>query len=319
MYKAMKFRLYLDNNLKRHYHNNFGFPKFQSKYDRNSYTTNAIYGKYKYKKYCNIEIDLNKHLIKLPKLGWVKIRGYRNNDKIDGRIINATISREPNGKYYVSVVLELPELKSEKYFPRNIVGIDLGVKKLLTLSDGITYDNNKYILKYEKKIKRKQRELSRKIKESKNYYKCKKELAILYSKLKNARKYYLHKITKTITDKYDVIICENLHTKDMLEKKVMSKRIADATFSEIIRQLEYKSKEKNKYFYQVDTYYPSSQICHHCGHRDIKYKDLNERIYECSVCGYIEDRDINASMNIMWEGLKFYMQDNQELLMTIPI
>lgn len=99
-----------------------------------------------------------------------------------------------------------------------IVGIDLGIKKLLTLSDGITYDNNKYIDKYEKRIKRKQRELSRKQKGSNNYYKCKKELAILYSKLANVRKYYTHKITKKITDEYDIITCEKLSTKEMITK-----------------------------------------------------------------------------------------------------
>lgn len=309
----------LDNSLKKYYNNGFGYPKYKSKYDKNSYCTNAIYNTYKDKKYCNIEIDLGNRLIKLPKLGWVKFRGYRNIDKIAGRIINATISRELNGKYYVSIVIELPKLENKAYFPRNIIGIDLGVKKLLTLSDGTSYDNNKYIEKYEKRIKRKQRELSRKQKSSNNYYKCKHELNVLYTKLKNSRKYYLHKITKTITDNNDVIICENLHTKEMLQEKIMSKRIADATFGEIIRQLEYKSKEKHKYIYQVDTYYPSSQICNNCGHRDIKYKNVNERIYECSVCSNKIDRDINASINIMWEGMKLYMKDNQELLITIPV
>ena len=195
--------------------------------------------------------------------------------------------------------------------PKSIVGIDLGIKKLLTLSDGITYDNNKYIDKYQKRIKRKQRELSRKEKGSKNYYKCKKELAILYSKLANARKYYTHKITKKITDNYDIITCEKLTTKEMIIKgktTKLSSKITDATFSEIIRQLLYKSKFKGKKFYQVSTYYPSSQICNRCNNQDRKYKDLTEREYNCPKCGEKIDRDLNASINIMFEGLKLYIK-----------
>ena len=302
----------LDDNLKKHYNNGFGYPKFKSKYDKNSYTTSAIYREYKSKIYCNIELDLSNRLIKLPKLKWISIRGYRNTDKINGKIINATISREKNGKYYVSVLIDVPHLLNKEFIPRSIVGIDVGIKKLLTLSDGTSFDNNKYIDKYEKRIKRLQRELSRKKKRSNNYYKCKYKLSILYSKLSNARKYYLHKITKYITQKYDVIVCEGLKTKNMITKKVLSKNITDATFGEILRQLEYKSKYKGKYFYKIDTYYPSSQTCSHCDNIDKRYKNLKERTYKCSKCGYIMDRDLNASNNILFEGLKLYMKEVYE-------
>lgn len=298
---------HLDDNFKRHYNNNFGYPKYKSKYAKNSYMTSAVYRKYKNKEYCNIEINLKDRVIKLPKLKEVKIRGYRKLDKINGRVINATISREANGKYYVSVMCELPDIK--KIIPNTIVGIDLGIKKLVTLSDGVTYDNNKYIEKYENKIKRLQRELSRKEKGSNNYNKCRKKLNILYTKLKNARKYNLHHITKEITENYDIITCEKLNTKKMIEKKVMSKRIADATLSEILRELNYKAKEKGKYFYQVSTYYPSSQLCSVCNIRDTKYKNLNERNYYCTHCHNELDRDFNASVNIMFEGLKMYMKE----------
>ena len=299
---------HLDDNLQKCYKSNFGFPKFKSKYDKNSYTASAVYGSYKTNNYCNIEVDLNKRMIKMPKLGWIKIRGYRNTLVINGRIINATISRDINKKYYVSVMYEINSNK-EKIVPTNIVGIDVGVKTLLTLSDGVTYENNRYLAKYEKRIKRLQRELSRKEKESINYYKCKDKIRVLYSKLKNARKYYIHKITKNITDEYDIITCENLNTKSMLMKKELSKQISDATFSEIIRELEYKSKYKNKYFYKVDRYYASSQECSRCEHIDKKYKNIKERTYECSKCGSTIDRDINASINIMFEGLKMYMKE----------
>ena len=289
----------------------FGYPKYKSKYNKNSYTTNAIYSSYKDKNYCNIELDLINRKVKLPKLKWVNVKGYRNIDKINGRIISAAISKEPNGKYYVSLVYELPNLSITNVATKSIVGIDIGVKKLITLSDGTTIDNNKYIEKYQKRINRMNRNLSRKIKGSNNFYKYKQKLAILYSKLKNARKYYVHNITKKITDNYDIITCEKLNTINMIKKKNnLSKRIIDATFYEIIRQLQYKSKYKGKYFYQIDTYYPSSQTCSVCGNVDNKYKELNERKYYCSKCQSILDRDLNASINIMFEGLKLYMKNN---------
>ena len=215
---------HLDDNIKHYYNDNFGYPKYKSKYDRNSYSTNAIYSTYKDRKYCNIELDLINRKIKLPKLKWIDIRGYRNITNIDGRIINATISKEIN-KYYVSLVIDIPIIK-EIILPKSIVGIDIGIKKLLTLSDGITFDNNKYIEKYEKRIKRLQRELSRKVKRSNNYDKCKNKISILYKKLKNARVYYLHNITKKITDEYDIITCEKLNTKRMLEEQKLSKKIS---------------------------------------------------------------------------------------------
>ncbi len=154
--------------------------------------------------------------------------------------------------------------------------------------------------------------MSRKTKGSNNYYKFKQKLARLYSKLSNARKYYIHKITKDITDKYDLITCEDLHTKNMIEtstSKTLTKNILDSTFHEIIRQLEYKSTLKGKYFYKVDSYYPSSQICSHCGHRDESYRDISKREYDCKECGNRIDRDLNASINIMFEGVVKYMRE----------
>ena len=299
---------HLDDNLKKYYNNNFGYPKYKCKFDRHSYTTSAIYKSYKNKRYCNIELDLVNKRVKLPKLKWIDIRGYRNIKSVSGKIINATISRDKNGKYYVSIVFDMIDINNKDFIPRNIVGIDLGIKKLLTLSDGITYENNKYIEKYEKRIKRLQRELSRKIKRSNNYNKCKKKLAILHSKLKNARKYYIHNITKKITDEYDIITCEKLTVQKMLSNKELSKKISNSSFHEIIRQLEYKSRYKGKLFYQIDTYYPSSQKCHICGNIDKKYKNLIERVYKCSKCQNEIDRDLNASINIMYEGVKLYMK-----------
>ena len=304
----------LEDSLKRFYKNRFGYPKFKSKFDKNSYTTSAVYSKYKDKEYCNIEVDLINKEIKLPKIKKVKIKGYRKLKNVEGKIISATISREPNGKYYVSLLCKQNDITKDFIIQNTIVGIDLGIKKLLTLSDGTVFENNKYIEKYEKRIKRCQKELARKKKGSNNYYKCKTKLATLYSKLKNARKYYIHKITKKITDNYDVIVCEKLVTKEMIMKKELSKQLADASFYEIVRQLEYKSKFKGKQFYQIDTYYPSSQTCSVCGKVDKKYKDIKERNYICTNCHTNLDRDLNASINIMFEGLKLFMNKNYNLV-----
>ena len=152
--------------------NNLEIMKFKSKYNKNSYTISSN----KSINNPNIILDLKRKTITLPHLENIKIRGYKKLKEIKGRIINVTISKEPTGKYYVSVLYELTNVNPIKN-PKNIVGIDIGIKQLLTLSDGTTYENIHIQEKYRKRIKRKQRELSRKVKRSNNYYKCKKELA----------------------------------------------------------------------------------------------------------------------------------------------
>lgn len=287
--------------------NNLETMKFKSKYNRNSYTT--LFNKNINNP--NIILDLKRRTITLPNLENVKIKGYKKLKEIKGRIINATISKEPTVNYYVSVSYEIQNVNAITN-PKNIVGIDLGIKELLTLSDGTTIDNIHAQEKFEKRIKRKQKELSRKIKGSKNYYKCKKELAILYNKLTNLRKSYIHKITKDITNEYDIITCEKLKTEEMIIKgknSNLSSKLIDTTFAEILRQLSYKAKFKGKRFYQINSYYPSSQVCSRCDNQDKTYKDLSKREYICKKCGQVLDRDLNASINIMFEGLKLYMKN----------
>ena len=288
----------LSDNYKKYSTNNFGYPKYRSKYQRNSFTiTNP-----------SIEVNLKTKKVKLPKLGDIKIRGYRNLNKIDGKIINATISKENTGKYYISLLYE--QITPAKVTPKTIVGLDLGVKKQITMSNGKSYDNQKYEEKYKKKIAILQQILSKRKKGGKNYYKTLKKLNIVYAKLRNARKYNTHKITKEIIQNNDIIVCETLQVKKMLMAKKMSKQITDVTFYEIIRQLNYKATYYSKLFYQINTYYPSSQTCSICNHKDTKYKDLNEREYVCKSCNSVIDRDLNASINIMFEGLKLYIKDN---------
>ena len=293
---------------------NAEYPKFKSKTkSRNSYRTNNMTREYKGKIYNSIEIDLKQNIIKLPKLKEIKIRGYRNLGKIEGRIINATIYKEA-GKYYASICVE-QYIKIKKIPIRRAIGIDVGVKELLTTSDGTIIKNMKFIDKYEKKLKGLNRWLSRCEKGSKNREKVKKKIQAVYSKLKNARKYFLHETSKKIVEENDLIVTEKLKINKMVQNSKLSKKIYDASWHELIRQLTYKSKWKGKICYQTDTYYPSSQTCNRCGSINKDVKDLKVRKWECPNCTNINDRDINASINIMWEGIKTYMEcrNNTEL------
>ena len=302
----------LEDSFKRYSKNLSEYPKFKSKNkSKLSYRTNNITSAYKGKIYNSISIDLEKRIIKLPKLKEVKIKGYRKLKEIKGRIINATIEKQAS-KYYVSICVEELILIS-KLIPTKIIGIDLGIKDLVITSDGETIENKHIIEKYEKKIKGLNRWLSRSKVGSKNRYKIKKKLQVVYKKLKNARKYLLHSISNKIIKENDIIVTEKLNIKEMVQNKKLSKKIYDVSWNKLIRQLEYKSEWNNKKFYQIEEYYPSSQICSRCGYQEKKIKDLKIRRWECERCTNKNERDINASINIMFEGLKIYMSREKEL------
>lgn len=299
----------LDNAFQRFFKKSGNYPKFKGKYtSRRCYRTNYVKNTYKDKVYENIKLDLKRRVITLPKLKEVPIRGYRNLDYIPGRIINATVEQLSTGKYYVSVLVEEKEITT-KTTPKKIVGIDLGVKDIVITSDHEKIHNPKYIEKYEKRIRRKQKELARKVKGSKNYYKTKKELAILYQKLKNARKYFIHQITKKLVLENDIIVTEDLKLEDMIKEKKLSKHLTNASLGEICRVLEYKAKLYGKKYIKIDSYYPSSQECSVCGYKNEEVKKLSVRKWTCSKCGSYHDRDYNASYNILFEGLKKYIKE----------
>lgn len=297
----------LDDAFKRLYKGQGEYPKFKGKYNsKRSYRTNCISNTYKDKIYQSIEVDLKRYIIKLPKLKEVSIKGYRKLEYLPGRIINATIEQAYTGKYYVSVLVEESDVYA-KLRPRKIIGIDLGIKDIVITSDNEKIGNPKLLEKYEKRIKRCSRELSRRKKGSSNYNKTKKRLAVLHQKLKNARRHFIHQITKKLVIENDIIVTESLKIKDMIGEKRLSKQLTNISLGELCRILEYKAKIYEKKYIKIDSFYPSSQKCSRCGYKNEKVKDLRVRNWICPECGVNHDRDYNASYNIMFEGIKKYM------------
>ena len=296
----------LEDSYKNYFSKRSAYPSFKNKFSKQSYRTNCITSVYKNKKYSNIKIDIKEKMIKVPKLGLVKIRGYRNLDELTDRIINITIEKEKTNKYYVSVITKKEEEIPKKITPTSIVGIDLGIKDLVVTSDGEKYHNPKEINKREKRLKRMQRKLCRQVKGSNNYNKTKEKIARIHSKIKNSRKHNIITIANKIVKEHDIIVSEKLNVKKMSSNHKLAKNILDVSFNKICELLKWKAKLLGKYYYQVDTYYPSSKICSHCDNKTEITNDLKVRMWECENCGNTNDRDINASINIMFEGIKMH-------------
>ena len=296
----------LEDSYKNYFSKRSAYPSFKNKFSKQSYRTNCITSVYKNKKYSNIEIDIKEKMIKVPKLGLVKIRGYRNLNELTDRIINITIEKEKTNKYYVSVITQKEEEIPKKITPTSIVGIDLGIKDLVVTSNGEKYPNPKEINKREKRLKRMQRKLCRQVKGSNNYNKTKEKIARIHSKIKNSRKHNIITIANKIVKEHDIIVSEKLNVKKMSSNHKLAKNILDAGFNKICELLKWKAKLLGKYYYQVDTYYPSSKICSHCDNKTEITNDLKVRMWECENCGNTNDRDINASINIMFEGIKMH-------------
>ena len=280
----------LDSAYQNFYNGRGKYPKFKRKDDKNSYRTNGTTPR------------VTNSFITIPKVGMLRFRdSYKLEDKNILKIYNVTISKTYSGKYYATI-------SAEVYIPcfertNQNVGIDLGIKDFAIFSSGIKIKNPRILKHLEVRYRRLAKSLSRKVKGSSNYQKARIKLARFHKYVVNIRKDFLHKLSTNIVKSYDVICIENLNIKGLM-KSNLSKSFQDVSLYEFVRQLEYKAKWYGKIISIVDRFYPSSQLCSNCGYKNSVVKNLNIREWVCSECGVHHDRDINASINILNEGLR---------------
>ena len=256
-----------------------GYPRFKKKGIKDSFYI------------ANDRIQFNGKKVKIPKLGWVKMR---ESLRFEGKILSTTISSIA-GMWFISVQVE-EEVSIPK--PTKIaIGVDVGIKTLATVSDGRVFENPKALKSAENKLRCCQKSVSRKKKGSKNRKKAVLRLQRQHYRISNIRKDSIHKLTTAITKSCGVLGIEDLNVKGMLKNHKLARALSDASLSETHRQLEYKSKWFGVEVFKADRFYPSSKTCSKCG--NIKSDlTLSDREYHCGVCGLIIDRDLNASINL---------------------
>ena len=269
------------------------FPRYKSKKSHmDAYTT----------KFVNNNIRVNGNLLRLPKIGWVRMRMSR---QLDGQIQRVTVSRNPSGRFFVSILCERTD---ETPLPvgNGAIGIDVGIKDLAVLDNGERYEGPHALKSAMQKLQREQRILSRKTRGSHRYEAQRLKVAKLHEHVSNIRKDYAHKLSSSLIRKYDLIAIESLSIREMLKgaEKERARGIMDSGWREFANMLEYKAQWYGRTLIKIDPYYPSSQLCSECGHKNQEVKDTSIREWTCPVCGTAHDRDINAAKNIIKEGLQ---------------
>ena len=271
---------------------NMGFPKFKSKKNnRNSYTTNNQNG----------SVRLENGRIKLPKVGFVKIKQHREIPE-NYTIKSVTVSRAPSGKYYASILFEYEQVIIPTEV-RETIGLDFSMTELFVDSNGEEAHYPRYYRRKLEKLKRMSRALSKMEKFSANWYKQKRKLAVLHEKIANQRKDFLHKQSRQIANAYDLVGVEDLNMKAMSQALNFGKSVADNSWGMFRTLLKYKLEEQGKHFVTVDKFFPSSKLCSVCGYKNAELT-LSVREWTCPDCGANHDRDINAAINIKNEAVR---------------
>lgn len=245
-------------------------------------------------------VKINGSRIFLPKIGWIKCVVHR---EISGRFKTVTVSKNPCGQYYASVLTENDLPVPQASVDGRAIGVDVGLTNLAVTSDGSKFDNPRHIRKAERNLKRKQRKLSRKKKGSKGRDKARTLVAKVHQRISCARRDYLHKLSRKIVDENQVICVETLNAKGMTKNHKLAKAVSDAGFATLINFLEYKAARAGKALIKCDKWFPSTKVCSTCGFKSEKMP-LDVRLWTCQICGEAHDRDVNAAKNIRAEGLR---------------
>ena len=272
-----------------------GFPKFKSKRNDQSYTTNNQ---------GSVKISDNHRYISIPKCSRIRIKKHR---EFIGMIKSITVSMTTDNRYYMSLLVE--EENKPKKPTDGMIGLDLGIKDLIVGSNGKKYKNHKYLTKSQDKLAREQRKLSKMVKGSNNRNKQRIKVARVHKKICNQRNDYLHKLSKSIIDENQIICIEDLKVKDMMSDSKLARSISDVSWSRLVSMLIYKANWYGRTVIKVPSDYPSSQLCSKCGYKNSITKDLAIRKWTCSKCGSIHDRDINAARNILSKGIELLTKD----------